>query len=155
MEGDVVVTEIGRQRQHVPVGAVAVGGDGVLERAHGEAMTEIVQPRARLAGSATKTDLACKLDEHAGHDIGVDWSTGREDEQVLACPAATLSDREVPAEGINGAAKKRNEPRFLELCLPHDQSVRGDVGQAQCAYFAAPQSGGGHQSDDVVPGVGA
>ena len=29
--GDVVVTEIGRQRQHVPVGAVAVGGDGVFE----------------------------------------------------------------------------------------------------------------------------
>ena len=124
--GDVVVTEIGRKRQHMPVGAV--GGDGVFERTHGEAMTEIVEPRARHARSATKPDLACQLDEYAGHDVGIDRSPGRENEQVLTRCAATLSDREVPAEGIDGAAMKRDEPRFLELRLPHDQSVRGDVG---------------------------
>ena len=117
--GDVVVTEIGRQCQHVPVGAVAVGGDGVFERAHGEAMTQIVQPWARLAGSTTKTDLACKLDEHAGHDVGVDRSAGREDEQVLTRAAATLSDGEVATEGIDGAAKKGNEPRLVECCVQH------------------------------------
>ena len=55
------MTEIGRKRQHMAVRAVAVGGDGVFERAHGEAVTEIVEPRARLAESATKPDLACKL----------------------------------------------------------------------------------------------
>ena len=117
-------------------------------------MAKVVQPRARLAGAATKPDVACKLDEHAGHDIGIDRSAGREDEQVLTRRAAPSSDREVPVEGIDGAAMKRNEPRLVELRLPHDQSVSGDVGQAQCAYFATPQSGGGDQSDDAVPGMG-
>ena len=82
------MTQVGRERQHMPVGAVAVGGDGVFERAHGEAMPQIVQPRARLTESPTKPDLACKLDEHAGHDVGVDRTAGREDEQVLARTAA-------------------------------------------------------------------
>ena len=149
------MTEIGRQRQHVPVRAVAVGGDGVFERTHGKSVAQVVQPRARLAGAATKADLACKLDEHAGRDIGVDRSAGREDEQVLTRRAAPSSDGEVPVEGIDGAAMKRNEPRLLKLRLAHDQSVSGDVGQAQCTCLATPQSGGGHQSDDAVPGTGA
>ena len=55
--GDAVVTEIGRECQHMPVRAVAVGGNGVFERADGEAMTEVVQPRSRLAGAATKPRL--------------------------------------------------------------------------------------------------
>ena len=66
-------------------------------------MAEIVQTRARLTGFATKSDLACKLDERAGRDIGIDRSAGGENEQVLTRPAATLSDREVPVENINGA----------------------------------------------------
>ena len=117
-------------------------------------MTKVVQPRARLAGVATKPDFAWKLDEHAGHDVGIDRSAGREDEQVLTRRATPPSDGEVSVEGIDGAAMKRNEPRLLELRLPHDQSVNGDVGQAQCAYLAAPESGSGHQSDDAVPGMG-
>ncbi len=101
-----------------------------FERADGERVAKIVDPRPSRSWSASQADRSHDLQEYRYYCRIGERRSLMSYEKRIALTCRLQSSREVSVQGASGRRVERQHSALLELGLGNDQAVVGHVGQS-------------------------
>ncbi len=128
--GDVRVSEVGREREHVLGDAVAAVGTR-LESAHGEGVPDVVDAWLRLVRRLLETGELAHLDEHLARAVVGEALPARAEEQAGWWRADGATALLVAVESLSRSLMQWDQARLLELRLADEQPLRRHVIQVE------------------------
>src|SRR5690242_18352308 len=105
------MAEISAQPRHVTSDALSIRS-ALLEGAHREGMSQIVQARSALAGRGTQPHATCERKEHRDHRRIFHRCSGWRDEHGVIDAGQLPSSDQIAFEGSTGAFMQGDESIF-------------------------------------------